>query len=150
MTKPAPQKLGGRVIVFTVLLSLTGLLSKAQTGVVMQTSFETSNVKTGFVSMENCCSYSLAQSSTQKKTGSSSLRVELRKGDPDAQYGNKRAELTHNNYGSQSQVNANLRWWSWSNYFPSAAGQWILPVKSLPSGMTKTPVYLPVRPWPWR
>lgn len=55
-----------------------------------------------------------------KKSGSTALRVELRKSDPEAQYGNKRAELTHNNYSSQSAQNTNLRWWAWSNYFPAA------------------------------
>lgn len=120
MTKPAPQKLGGRIIVIAVLLMLTGSLIQAQTGVVMQSSFETSNMKTGFQVQEGCCSYSLAQSSTQKRSGSTSMRVELRKSDPEAQYGNKRAELTYNNFNSQSSINTNIRWYAWSNYFPSA------------------------------
>lgn len=120
MTKPAPQKLGGRIIVIAVLLLMKGLLIQGQTGVVMQSSFETTNMKTGFQVQEGCCSYSLAQSSTQKRTGSTSMRVELRKSDPEAQYGNKRAELTYNNFNSESSINANIRWYAWSNFFPSA------------------------------
>jgi hypothetical protein len=120
MTKPAPQILGRKVIVFTVLLSAISLFSKAQTGVVMQSSFETSTVKTGFKDQEICCSYSQTQSTVQKRSGSSSMRVELNKTDPEATWGNKRAELVHNTATSLSGVNANLRWWKWSNYFPSA------------------------------
>ncbi len=51
------------------------------------------------------------------------MRVELRKSDPEAQYGNKRAELTYNNFNSSSQINTNVRWYAWSNYFPSATCQ---------------------------
>ncbi|GAO44318.1 hypothetical protein FPE01S_03_03560 [Flavihumibacter petaseus NBRC 106054] len=48
------------------------------------------------------------------------MRVELNKTDPEATYGNKRAELVYNSASSESQANPNLRWWKWSNYFPSA------------------------------
>ena len=105
---------------FALLLVLSGWSVKAQTGVVMKSSFETSNMKTGFQVLEGCCTYSLAQSFTQKRSGTSSMRVELRKSDPEAQYGNKRAELTHNNFSTESMINKNLRWWKWSNYLPKA------------------------------
>ncbi|KIC94305.1 PKD domain-containing protein [Flavihumibacter solisilvae] len=121
MTKPAPQKLAGRIIAFAVLMG-SGIIAKAQTGVVLQSSFESSNLLTGgFQVKEGCCSYSMTQSTAQKRSGSSSMRVELRKSDPDAQYGGKRAELTHNNSSSQSGINANLRWWKFSAFLPKAS-----------------------------
>lgn len=120
MTKPAPQILGGRIIVIAVLFVLKAIVGQAQTGVLMQSSFETSNLKAGFQVQEGCCSYSLTQSSVQKRSGSTSMRVELNKTDPEAQYGNKRAELSYNNFSSQSSINSNVRWYKWSNYFPSA------------------------------
>jgi hypothetical protein len=53
------------------------------------------------------------------RAGNKSVRVNLRKTDPEALWGNKRTELTHNNYGTPARIDSSLRWWAFSHFFPA-------------------------------
>ena len=116
------RNLQGSLIAF--LLLSTGVFCstavKAQTNIVFQDDFEGSSIFGGWDGVEGCCSYSLTNSTTVKRTGKKSLRVELRKSDSDVG-GSKRAELTDNSYPIPPETNR--RWWAFSNYLPSDFGK---------------------------
>ena len=50
--------------------------------------------------------------------GNKALKITLKKSDPESQYGNKRTELTYNNYSKPQDIDTTLTWWGFSNYFP--------------------------------
>ncbi len=95
---------------------LTTLSSSAQTNILFQDDFEGNSIFAGWDAKESCCSYSLTNSTNYKRTGKKSLRVELRKSDPNIA-SSKRTELTDNNYPIPPETNR--RWWAFSNYLPS-------------------------------
>src|SRR6478609_4410885 len=102
---------------------LAGILNKAvvsaQTNIVFQDDFEGSSIFAGWDGEEDCCSYSLTNSTNFKRTGKKSLRIELRKSDAEVA-GSKRAELIDNSYPVPPETNR--RWWAFSNYLPSDFG----------------------------
>ena len=59
----------------------------------------------------------MSLSTTQVRTGTHSCKVRLESTDNNAQWGNRRTELTHNN---STNPDSTLRWWAVSWYFPSA------------------------------
>jgi hypothetical protein len=105
-----------KVAVILSLLTAPYISIQAQSRIELSADFERDNIRQGWDNLENCCSYSMTRSTNFKRTGNSSLRVELRKWDPDVS-GSKRAELTDNSYPMPPQTN--LRWWSFSNYLPN-------------------------------
>ncbi|MBZ5857428.1 polysaccharide lyase [Flavihumibacter profundi] len=56
------------------------------------------------------------------RAGAKALKITLRKNDPESQYGNKRTELTYNYYPDSKLIDTTLRWYGFSNYFPSTYG----------------------------
>lgn len=102
-------------VLWILLLNCT-LQAAAQSNTILQTDFEGPSIALGWDAMEACCAYTMNKSTQFKRTGANSLRVELRKSDPDIG-GNKRAELTDNSYPIPSETNR--RWWSFSNYLPA-------------------------------
>lgn len=89
---------------------------RGQSNIVFQSDFEGPSINLGWDAQEACCSHSLTTTTTFKRTGNRSLRVELRKSDPDV-WGNKRVELTDNSWPIPPETNR--RWWSFSNYLPA-------------------------------
>ncbi|GAO43253.1 PKD domain-containing protein [Flavihumibacter petaseus] len=87
----------------------------AQSNTILYSDFEGPNISLGWDGMETCCSYSMTTSTTYKRTGKQSLRLELRKTDTEI-YGNKRAELADNSYPIPHETNR--RWWGFSTFFP--------------------------------
>jgi len=119
MKLPVPN--GGKSILWAVvtLISVVFVLpnySLAQSTIAFSADFETSNIRSGWDWMEACCSHSMTQSFDYKRTGNSSLRVELRKSDG-TQGGSKRAELSENN--NPFPNNPNLRYYAFSHYLPA-------------------------------
>lgn len=53
------------------------------------------------------------------KSGEKVLRIALRKDDPESQYGNKRTELTFNNFPDPHKIDSTIQWYAFSNYFPA-------------------------------
>lgn len=94
--------------------------SVAQTNIVLQDDFEGQSIFGGWDGVEGCCTYTGTFNTTIKRTGRQSMRVELRKSDPDVG-GSKRAELTDNSYPIPPETNR--RWWSFSNYLPADFGR---------------------------
>ncbi len=118
MKLPVPK--GGWSKLWTVVsmlavVCLCPIYSLAQSPIAFSADFETSNIRSGWDWMEACCSHSLTQSFEQKRTGNSSLRVELRKSDG-TQGGSKRAELSENNHPWPN--NPNYRYYAFSHYLP--------------------------------
>jgi hypothetical protein len=105
-----------KVAVVLSLLTAPYINVQAQTRIELSADFERDNIRQGWDNQESCCSYSMTRSTNFKRTGNSSLRVELRKWDPDVS-GSKRAELTDNSYPMPPQTN--IRWWSFSSYLPN-------------------------------
>ncbi len=105
-----------RLPLLTICVLLTTLLAKGQPNTILYKDFEDPNIGLGWDGMEACCSYSMTTSTAYKRTGRQSLRVELRKTDPEI-YSNKRAELSDNSYPIPHETNR--RWWGFSTYFPS-------------------------------
>ncbi|KIC94324.1 hypothetical protein OI18_11855 [Flavihumibacter solisilvae] len=88
-----------------------------QSNILHYADFEsTTNLMHSWDNVENCCSYSLTRSTAFKRTGSSSLRIELNRTDPDVA-GNKRVELTDNSY--PVPLDSTRRWWAFSNFLPA-------------------------------
>ena len=114
-----PQRLVNS-IVLVLLLQFPAIFAQGQKNTILQTDFEGPNISLGWDGIEACCSYTMTPSTAFKRTGQSSLRVELRKGDPELG-GNKRAELTDNSYPIPHDTNR--RWWSFSNYLPAEFGK---------------------------
>lgn len=105
-----------KVAVVLSLLTASYINVMAQSRIELSADFERDNIRQGWDNQESCCSYSMTRSTNFKRTGNSSLRVELRKWDPDVS-SSKRAELTDNSYPMPPQTN--IRWWSFSNYLPN-------------------------------
>lgn len=105
-----------KLLLWWILPIFCALNAGAQSNTILQTDFEGPSVSLGWDAMEACCSYTMNKSTQFKRTGANSLRIELRKSDPDIG-GNKRAELTDNSYPIPSETNR--RWWSFSNYLPA-------------------------------
>lgn len=119
MKLPVPN--GGKSILWAVVTMISVVFvfpnySLAQSSIAFTADFETSNIRSGWDWMEACCSHSMTQSFDYKRTGNSSLRVELRKSDG-TQGGSKRAELSENN--NPFPNNPNLRYYAFSHYLPA-------------------------------
>lgn len=54
------------------------------------------------------------------RKGNKALQISLHKSDPESPYGNKRTELTYNNFTNPADIDTSLSWWGFSNYFPEA------------------------------
>jgi len=105
-----------KAIVLILLLTVSGFSGKSQSRIELAADFERDNIRQGWDNQESCCSYSMTRSTAFRRTGTSSMRVEVRKWDPDVA-GSKRAELTDNSFPMPPQTN--IRWWSFSNYLPN-------------------------------
>ncbi len=105
-----------KVAVVLSLLTASYINVTAQSRIELSADFERDNIRQGWDNQESCCSYSMTRSTNFKRTGNSSMRVEVRKWDPDVS-GSKRAELTDNSYPMPPQTNK--RWWAFSNYLPN-------------------------------
>lgn len=103
-----------------VIQILIGCMAYGQNNMILQTDFEGPSMSIGWDGVESCCSYTMTPSTTYKRTGRNSLRIELRKSDPELG-GNRRAELTDNSYPIPHETNR--RWWSFSNYLPAEFGR---------------------------
>lgn len=102
-----------------IICLFTGLVTSnfatAQNNIVFQDDFEGTSTYAGWDGREGCCSYSMVPSYDGGRIGKKSLRIELRKSDPDVG-GSKRAELTDNSYPIPPETDH--RWWAFSNYLP--------------------------------
>ena len=92
----------------TVIKSITS----TRKNLLLESTFESSFSE--WKNSQHCCSYSTGMSSSYAKSGSKSMRVELRKSDPDVA-SSKRAELTQDPLSSATIE----RWYGTSFYFPS-------------------------------
>lgn len=116
------NNLRGTLIATLCLISglVVSNVAAAQNNIVFQDDFEGATPYAGWDGKEGCCSYSLTTSFDGGRIGKKSLRVELRKSDPDVG-GSKRAELTDNSYPIPPETDH--RWWAFSNYLPSSFGR---------------------------
>lgn len=111
------------------LLLLIGLLSLAA-GIQCQgtkkpvtpafrESFEKEKIfSKGWTAREFAKAENMAFVPAPGRPGNTALQVSLKKSDPESQYGNKRTELTYNNYTRPQDIDTSLTWWGFSNYFP--------------------------------
>ncbi len=85
---------------------------------VRSSDFEVLPVNSGLQLLEGSMSYSVTRSDSVKRTGTYAARFELRRTDPEVQYGNKRAEITVIN--NTTSPNNAVRWYRFSTFIPSA------------------------------
>lgn len=122
--KPISQTLIGIVGSLFFCAAVNGQTTGLPVNFVLVDNFDAkSNIKTGWQVYEYGVYTNMTMVTDRKRAGTKGVKVYLRKSDPIAQYGSKRTELTHNNYSTSSMVNTSLRWWAFSNYFPTGYGR---------------------------
>ena len=89
-------------------------------GIMFYEGFESSRIGKGWQAFEYGSTDNMELVSDIKRAGNQSARILLRRSDPEAQWGNKRTELTYNNFNQASKVDESLRWYAFSNYFPAS------------------------------
>lgn len=106
------------------LLSLTAGIhcqsTKKQTAIFTEGFDKEKNFSVGWTAREFANPANMAFVTAPGRVGNKALQVSLKKSDPESQYGNKRTELTYNNYSKPEDIDTSLTWWGFSNYFPEA------------------------------